>query len=100
MVLAPSVPIASPPNRTEIGVFILARIPAGAVNALSAIEPRSAELEIAAPRLRCGVIGAEEVDDSRAAEHVIEVSNRFDGLCHSVNGSYFQRDVDQVETCR
>ena len=37
------------------------------------------------PHLRCGVIGDEEVDDNRAAEHVIEVSNRFDGLCHSVN---------------
>ena len=42
--------------------------------------------KIAVPRLRCGVIGDEEVDCLRITERGVEVGNRFDGLCHSVDG--------------
>ena len=95
----PSVPSASPATNRDWGFYIgedTGLIGQRSIGGCAAVRGT----EIAEPLLSCGVIGAEEVDDSRAAEHVIEVSNRFDGLCHSVNGSYFQRDVDQVETCR
>ena len=46
--------------------------------------------EVAVPRLGLGIVRDEPVKGIRAAEYVVEVGNRFDGLCHSVKGSYFQ----------
>ena len=53
------------------------------------------DANIAAPSLSGGVCG-KEVDGRCAAERVVEVANRLDGLFYSINGCHFQWDMNHA----